>query len=739
MLNNINAMDRSTPLANSVALIQSSGTGKSRMVDEMAKLVFTIPFNVRLPDERSSRAYPPEDSAVWEYLCKSEVKKAEDGEVRAALFFQNLFSEVATEVEHVFSGRRIASPGELASEWWNHLTKLSGAFRDELYKRVVQDGPSQGSPRCSDDVRPTLDRLLAALYKFCDLRAVEDDVKVVLYFDEAHELYGGTRGPRLYDIMQSSLSWSGPGKSPVFTIFVSTQLPPSAKFLQASITETAFDCHPSFPLRIGKWRLNQLGELHFLARFGRPLFWTMLAWDEEGTSSEVLLRDMMGLARMKLIFDNDIYRREHSHTAMLVLLDVLIMIDYEPMGKLVRELEVEMVASHMKTAFSIPQHGRYVISGYPSEPFLAEAATCQVYHYLKKDSYFGMARFLMQYLDAGLIDHSRKTEMVVRLLLSEAYMGAVIAEQADEANSQNTDINFSKGCSLLGFLKALFDRDFHHMILNSTPDNVASGYTLESAFERAVVRFTHFTKAADYSAMTTRSMVAGFLRGLAVVRPQNLGAGIDIAIPILLDKGRKISEPSMSGLLIRVQLRDQPGGVDEMGFFPQVSAARQDMRPYMTLVAKVGVEAPRQSPDVNATKSSTRSSVPNVSGVEEDKQDEKDHPRYSIRAYGCTHATWNTNVYDSSYYTHILATDDLLANHPRQDATSLDLVHQMLPFWDSKHPARVLGVEQHQVCDDVRPRAAVEVGSYEASMVGLEAEKSSTSGQEVSMMVDESA
>ncbi|KAG6377825.1 hypothetical protein JVT61DRAFT_14603 [Boletus reticuloceps] len=271
MLNNINAMDRSTPLANSVALIQSSGTGKSRMVDEMAKLVFTIPFNVRLPDE--PRAYPPEDYVVWEYLCKSQVKKAEDGEVRAALFFQNLFSEVAIEVERVFSGRRIASPGEFASEWRNHLTKLGGAYREELYKRVVQackkvglaEGPPQGSPRCSDGVRPTLDRLLAALYKFCDFRAVEDDVKVMLYFDEAHELYGGSRGHRLYDIMQSSLSWSGPGKSPVFTIFVSTQLPPSAKFLQAPITETAFDCHPGFPLGIGKWSLNQLGKLHFLA------------------------------------------------------------------------------------------------------------------------------------------------------------------------------------------------------------------------------------------------------------------------------------------------------------------------------------------------------------------------------------------------------------------------------------------------------------------------------------------
>ncbi|KAF8130843.1 hypothetical protein EV363DRAFT_1450544 [Boletus edulis] len=322
MLNNINAMDRSTPLANSAALIQSAGTGKSRMVDEMTKLVFTIPFNVRLPDERSPRAYPPEDYVVWEYLCKSEVQKAEDGEVRVTSFFWNLFSEVATEVERVFLGRRIAFP-------------------------------------------------------------------------------------------------------------------------------------------------------------------------------------------------------------------------------------------------------------------------------------------------------------------------AVIAEQADEANSWDTDVNFSKGCSLLGFPKALFVRYFHH----STPDNVASGYTLESAFERAVVRFTHFTKAADCSAMTMRKMVFSFLRG------------IDIAIPILLDKDRQISEPSMSGLLIRVQLRDQHGGVDEMGFFSQVSAAQQDMRPYVTLVAKLGLEVPGQSPDVNATESSMRSSALNVSGVEEDGED---HPRYSIRAYGCTDsrvflmgATWNINAYDT--------------------------------------------------------------------------------------------
>ena len=38
--------------ANTLEILQSSGTGKSRMVHELAKLVFTIPFNLR---EASSR------------------------------------------------------------------------------------------------------------------------------------------------------------------------------------------------------------------------------------------------------------------------------------------------------------------------------------------------------------------------------------------------------------------------------------------------------------------------------------------------------------------------------------------------------------------------------------------------------------------------------------------------------------------------------------------------------------
>ena len=47
----INNMDRSKLYSNTVAIVQSSGTGKSRMVDELARYVFAIPFNLRDEEE----------------------------------------------------------------------------------------------------------------------------------------------------------------------------------------------------------------------------------------------------------------------------------------------------------------------------------------------------------------------------------------------------------------------------------------------------------------------------------------------------------------------------------------------------------------------------------------------------------------------------------------------------------------------------------------------------------------
>lgn len=41
--------------ANMMSIIQSSGTGKSRLVDKLAEVVFTLPFNLRDPKEDECR------------------------------------------------------------------------------------------------------------------------------------------------------------------------------------------------------------------------------------------------------------------------------------------------------------------------------------------------------------------------------------------------------------------------------------------------------------------------------------------------------------------------------------------------------------------------------------------------------------------------------------------------------------------------------------------------------------
>ena len=60
LLNNINKMyefavhhsqSNNTVYMTHAAIIQSSGSGKSRMVDEVAKTKFTIPINIRAPIE----------------------------------------------------------------------------------------------------------------------------------------------------------------------------------------------------------------------------------------------------------------------------------------------------------------------------------------------------------------------------------------------------------------------------------------------------------------------------------------------------------------------------------------------------------------------------------------------------------------------------------------------------------------------------------------------------------------
>jgi hypothetical protein len=138
--------------------------------------------------------------------------------------------------------------------------------------------------------RNELALLLKCIDDCCESITENNDVKLMIYFDEAHVL--ARKVPKdpeekdTYDVLCSCFNLFLP--LPIFVIYLSTssyisQLAPSgslagsarardnADALQAPVTEIPFDCSPDFPIIPDKLGLNDVCKVEFMAKFGRPM------------------------------------------------------------------------------------------------------------------------------------------------------------------------------------------------------------------------------------------------------------------------------------------------------------------------------------------------------------------------------------------------------------------------------------------------------------------------------------
>ena len=92
-------------------------------------------------------------------------------------------------------------------------------------------------------------------------------------------------------------------------------------------------------------------------------------------ASQLEYHRLLNLARSKLSgkpsYDHDALP---SDTAALAVADVRLCLDYEPIRSQDENIFADLVASHMRTIFSVPSHREFFRSGYPSEPILAEVS-----------------------------------------------------------------------------------------------------------------------------------------------------------------------------------------------------------------------------------------------------------------------------------------------------------------------------------------------------------------------------
>ncbi|KIM76540.1 hypothetical protein PILCRDRAFT_12766 [Piloderma croceum F 1598] len=98
---NINRIPRTQKAySNQIAIVQSSGMGKSCMVHEQANLVFTIPFNLRESGDSKDLAFPIPDDAVRDYfVTRAYSTDPQTLKTNYLKFLGGVFTQVNTELD----------------------------------------------------------------------------------------------------------------------------------------------------------------------------------------------------------------------------------------------------------------------------------------------------------------------------------------------------------------------------------------------------------------------------------------------------------------------------------------------------------------------------------------------------------------------------------------------------------------------------------------------------------------
>ncbi|KIL61713.1 hypothetical protein M378DRAFT_42226, partial [Amanita muscaria Koide BX008] len=97
-------MGQANRYARYLAIVQSSGTGKSRMIEELSKKHLVIPVNLRGPRESGPglkylSGYPPPDKKAPTYLSGTVSQK--EARVHAVAFLRVVFQVASKRIAHL--------------------------------------------------------------------------------------------------------------------------------------------------------------------------------------------------------------------------------------------------------------------------------------------------------------------------------------------------------------------------------------------------------------------------------------------------------------------------------------------------------------------------------------------------------------------------------------------------------------------------------------------------------------
>ncbi|GAB1528280.1 hypothetical protein RhiTH_011472 [Rhizoctonia solani] len=717
----------------SIPIIQSSGTGKSRMVEEAAKHVFTIPINIRedLPigTYGKSFSYPPSDVHLRRYFEGHEYKSDDLLQAGYTIFFKLLFDSVIDMAKTIENGSR--GP-ELAAAWAKHLGEGQnissvGPNRKKLYSDVINRAESQVASL------PTIKVLEEGIYTLKDsteMLRLHSDLKkswqalekflvphhrneyrnvCFVYFDEAHAL---TKLPYKLTPSRSMSPYHNLGRvlselhaAPIFFIFLSTNshlqqfAPPPANHPSVRVnrghslfppfTELPFDVFVTKVLRgleksPGYVSLTIAQGRRVMSCFGRPMWhlhYTLWRKQQEqktdrglsSNSEPVSVPDVLTFAIDKLTAQGSLDKTPQSKLAAI---GVRIGISFDSSTYLSCQAEAQHVESHMRIVYAIPEHRKYMRTCCPSEPVLAEAAA----RYLDQRSKTGIAgegpRVLAENCQNGILARGERGELCGRLLVTIAHDIAI--KQYIQPRSLVFP-QFHRPVPVLDFLRALFASNHHTTVLGATP--VASSFldgpnqppTLEETFRNTFIFFSHFELAKDSQVLDASLLPYALLRGYALQAKAGQ-VSIDAVIPVHMgSEDSPITPETTSAINLQFKNRKQ----SETCPVNRSITVPNHKLPVISIVFELGEQSPSSSfvgvyhEDHRITRNQP---VPH-----------RDDLHFTLVARGCGPDTFNAVSEDAkSLYDIILSNRDMLDDFPRNERPkSVAFLDTFSPAWSS--------------------------------------------------------
>ncbi|KIL67871.1 hypothetical protein M378DRAFT_9131 [Amanita muscaria Koide BX008] len=563
--------DKQTWYANYVAMVQSSGTGKSRTIDELSKTRFTIPLCLRV---KGNTGYPYADDEVRDFLTLPNNEN--DAHLHALTFLLALFEHTKTILESEFHEQKHSAVAASFREYM--ITSRGSSPRRTFFQAVVEKAKAYvkqshittpGSIiRCFSLVDrginqgKVIDKVhlawtsLAGLLAKMDVSSLRRPILLIAW-DEAHTLTNKGSPDHLWSHFIALRRVLGELKHhPIFSIFSSTTSsmsqfsPASANDDSNRVVDRELQlihpfCDFGFDLLVttkvypdAGQSLDEFTTDKYMCHLGRPLFGSHYDYGDAMVQENLLLFAAMKLVRNAKQIPPP---SKLSSIQRIACLSFRLPIQFNS-TTYSRKDDESLVEGHMRICLKVDISREFMNTLSASEPFMSEAA-----YFVANRSSLAEGRKVaveaFKQLTEGFAIHTGDRGEFLALLLCTLARDSTVGLPDDNGQP-------CIGKRYFGLADFLCNNLIHETLAST--ESKANLHRLRLDFPDAVLHFNHFIKAHEQSVIDQMNLLLLMARGAGYFCA-NCQPGVDFILPFLVNNLQIAMENS--GLIL-VQVKN---------------------------------------------------------------------------------------------------------------------------------------------------------------------------------------